>query len=113
MHLHVAHGSVLLFQTALEMSQSATKERQLVEACIAVAQWPPEEVHLQPDVVSVDLRILDAPADFISQFRSQSFVCIHEKNPIVGERQRVHGPLAFFGPSAVVVELHNLGTEAT
>jgi hypothetical protein len=39
----------------------------------------------------------------------QDFVGIEEKDPVVGQGQCIHGPLALFGPAAAVVELDNFG----
>ena len=110
-HFHVRHGSVLVFQAAFVAAFAAPEERKLIKAGTAVAQPTSQEIHLQADVVTVEGGILDSPLYFPREFGREEFVGIHEKNPVIGEWKRVHGPLALLRPASLVVKLYDLGTK--
>ena len=67
-HLHVGHGSVLLFKAAFEAAFAAAEERKLPEAGLAVMQHTTEKMHAQCNVVARDIRILDRSSNFFFEF---------------------------------------------
>ena len=73
-----------------------------------MAQDPSEKIHLQADGIPVHLRVLQRAPNFFHQFRRQDLIRIQQQNPVVGERQRVHGPLAFLRPAARIIKLDHL-----
>ena len=109
---HVTHGSILIFESAFEAALAAAKQANAgVKAGISVAKHPSQEKHAQSKIVAVVSGILYGLADFLRRFRRQYFVGIQEKNPVISERKRIHGPLTFLGPAPVVVKLHDLGVK--
>jgi len=63
-HFHVAHGLILTGGAALEMSRASAEKRKLVKRSTAVTQAPPEEEHLESNVIAVDLGIVQRLANF-------------------------------------------------
>src|SRR2546428_600960 len=104
-HFHVTHRAVLVLEAAFESALPAAKERQLAETCIAVAERAPQKEHLQCDVISIEVVILDRPAHLFREQWCEGLVGIEQKNPIVGDREGLHGPLPLFGPPAAIGEL--------
>src|SRR5271168_2088178 len=112
-YFHVTHGSILMREAALEPRLAASKKRELVETGIAVAKHPSQKMHAQSDVVAGVEGIADGLPNFFSEFRSESFVSVQEKDPVICQRKRIHGPLPFLGPTTVIVELYDLRIEET
>src|SRR3981081_1245707 len=106
-HFHVTYGSLPLLEAGLKAASAAAKQRELIEAGIAVAKHSSQKMHAQSDVVSIAVRILNGFPNFLREFGSKNFVCIQEKDPVICQRKRVHGPLTFLGPAAVIVKLHD------
>src|SRR5579863_5285480 len=65
-------------------------------------------MHAQSDVVTVVRPILNGLPNFFRQLRSQNFVRIQKKNPVVCQRKRIHGPLPLLRPATVIMKLHHL-----
>src|SRR5450631_1615807 len=76
--LDVGHGRILILQTAFKTTSPFAEQRKLPEACIAMPQDPPEKIHLQADVISVHLRVLQRAPDFFRQLRGQDLVRIEQ-----------------------------------
>ena len=75
-----------------------------------MSQDPSEKIHLQADGISVHSRVLNRTPNFFRQFRRQDFIRIEQQNPVVRERQRVHGPLPLLRPAPRIVKLDHLRT---
>src|SRR5271167_9529 len=107
MHLHIAHGDILIPGAALEAALAAAKERELAESGSAVAKCASQEMHAQSDVVTIVEGIGDGLRDLIRKFGRQSLVGVQEEDPFIGKWERIHGPLTFLGPTAAIVELNH------
>src|SRR5271166_1111865 len=68
-------------------------------------------MHSQRNVVTAERRILNGVANFCGEIRSQGLVSIDQENPVVRERKILHRPLALLWPAALIMELHDLGSE--
>lgn len=90
------------------MATAFAKQRKLLKTGTAVAKATTEEIHFERDVVSVGFGILEGAPDFGGKCGSQNLIRVEEKDPVISERQRVHGPLALLGPAALVVKLDDL-----
>ena len=106
--LDVGHGRILILQAAFKTAPPFAKQRQFPEARIAMPQDLSEKIHLQANGIPVHLRVLQRAPNFFNQFRRQSFIRIEQQNPIVRERQCVHGPLALLRPTPRIMKLDHL-----
>src|SRR5581483_8567978 len=109
--LHVAHRRILLPGTALKVSHASTKQGQFVESRTAMAQPPPEKMHVQPDVVAADSWIANRALNFCMEFRRDGLVRVQEQDPFVLKGKRMQRPLPFLGPATAIVELNHLRSE--
>ena len=73
-----------------------------------MVEFTSEKIHAEGDIVTVNAGILDCFLDFLRQFGSQRFIGIHQEDPVIGQRQRFHRPLALLGPTALVMELYDV-----
>src|SRR5439155_21038442 len=103
-HFHVTHRAVLVLEAAFESALPAAKERQLAETCIAVAERAPQKEHLQCDVISIEVVILDRLAHLFRELWCEGLVSIQQDNPVVCDRQSIHRPLPLFWRTAVIGE---------
>ena len=102
----VGHRSILIFQAAFKTAAPFAEERQLPETRVAMPQDASEKMHLQADGISIYRGILATLLRISSaKLRRQDFIRIEQENPVVSERQRVHGPLAFLWPAARIMKL--------
>src|SRR5579864_151077 len=111
-YFNITHGVVLVSKTALEMTFSASKERQLPKSAVAKPKHPPEKFQLEEHIVALESGIPNCLLHFSSQVGSQNLVGIQQQDPIALQRKRVKCPLPLLRPAAMVVELHYFCTES-
>ncbi len=94
-----------------------SSESMLEESKVPIGKVGMLERFAQEEIPAVDpitgmsrIRVLNDLPYFLLRFGRQAFVCIEDENPLVFERQVVEGPVFLFGPTAPVVELHDLST---
>src|SRR5712692_4890065 len=107
MDFHVRHRWVLVFEAALISSLATAEQGQFPETGIAMFENASEKQHTQRNVIAIKLRIFDCLSDLLDQFRGHDFICVEKQNPVVRERESIHGPLTFLWPSALIVELYD------
>src|ERR1700734_4369452 len=74
-----------------------------------MAQNAAEEPSAQLDEIAINRRILNRRPNFFGEFWGKHLIGIQQKNPIVSDGKRVHGPLPLLWPSTLIMKLHDLG----
>src|ERR1700735_3666313 len=76
-----------------------------------MVQFTTEKQNAERNVVAIATGILNRGPNLLRKLWGQGLIRIQEKNPVVGQGQSVHRPLALLGPASLVMKLHNFCAE--